>query len=132
MAIRIEENLRARRGWTFTGIGGIGGALGLAVLAPFLAMLSHALVPFALCAWWVFIYLLARETYVLRFRAREAELRKLLAEMAALVETTGARVAPELAGKEKRAPRAADGPDSEILDEQADEGEGSRRARRGV
>ncbi len=132
VAIRIEDDLRARRGWTFTAIGGIGGALGLAVIAPFLGMLSHALVPFVLCAWWVFIYLLARETYVLRFRAREAELRKLLGEMAVLVETTGARVAPELAGTEKRVPRAADGPEVEMLDDQANEGEGSGRARRGV
>jgi hypothetical protein len=131
VAIRIDDDLRARQRWTFVGVGGIGGTLGLAVIAPFIGMLSHGLAPFALCAWWVFIYLLARETYVQRFRAREAELRKLLGEMAVLVETTGARVAPGLAREEMRGARVAEAREVELLgDEEANEAKGSGRAQR--
>jgi hypothetical protein len=119
VTVRVEENLARLRSSIFGGIGGGLGGGGLGVIAPLIATLSSSFMPVALFSWALFVYLVAREMYVARFRTREKELRKLVTDVAALVEGAGPRVA---AGTEERAePRGARVVDPEREEVAADE-----------
>ena len=96
VTIRVDENLRSLRGALFGGIMGGAGGGGFGLVVGLVAALAQpALMPLALFAWVFLCYLVARSIYVNRFRAREAEVQKLVDEVAALIETPGARVAAD-------------------------------------
>jgi hypothetical protein len=132
VTIRVDENLRRLRGAIVQAIGGVVGAGGLAIIAPLVAILSAKLIPFALVAWALVVYLVVRATYRNRYRAREKELQAVAGEVAALVEATGPRVG---AGDADRAQaprgRVAEGRSDEAAADDGDEEvEGNSDSRR--
>ncbi|MGO9713005.1 MAG: hypothetical protein ACLQBL_29370 [Polyangiaceae bacterium] len=97
VTVRVDENLRGLRGGLYGGIMGGGGGGGSALVVSLVAAVWPGGIGLVLVAWFAFMYLLARTIYANRFRAREAELRTLVDNVAALVEAQGPRVASSTA-----------------------------------
>ncbi len=123
LTVRADENLRPLRGAIVsTSLAGM-----MLVLVAVLAFFPHV-APFALAGWLIASYVVARARYGMRFETREAELRALVDDVAALASVGPTRVAPGI--EEHAGQRVAEEADADEEMAEGDRPESARRGRR--
>jgi len=110
VTVRVEESLQSARAGVFTLAWVVGFVIVLTVIAFIPHGAAHAIVPYLLLAWAVLTYFAARARYVRRFRAREAELAAVVADLVAIVADAAG---PRVAEPRVRVTGAADAPAAE-------------------